>query len=112
MGLDQFYLSAFWQNIGVKRRLRAIWASGSDCRLPLQRRIGTRRDQHPCVWFRAVRRSSEQSTVPLEGRFLQMFTEQSNEAVFLHDKPPARWATLRIFNSRYASSSSAPWAES
>src|SRR4051812_27336757 len=51
MGLDQFNLSAFWQIIGLKRRLRAIWASGSDCRLPLQRRTGTRRDLHPCVWF-------------------------------------------------------------
>lgn len=51
MGLDQFNLSAFWQIIGLKRRSRAIWASGSDCRLPLQRRIGTRRDPHPCVWF-------------------------------------------------------------
>src|SRR4030081_1154814 len=58
MGLDQFNLSAFWQIIGLKRRLRAIWASGSDCRLPLQRRTGTRRDLHPCVWFCAVRRSS------------------------------------------------------
>jgi hypothetical protein len=50
MGLDQFNLSAFWQIIGLKRRLRAIWASGSDCRLPLQRRTGTRRDLYTPVF--------------------------------------------------------------